>query len=106
MKNKVVQMLAVAAIVALAAFVAGAADDSDQAEFPQVVAQPTDQDVEVGSDAVLTVEATNGDSYQWLRNGTVMTGETNDSLVLANVGANDAGYYSCAVIKGSEVVPT
>ena len=105
MNKQIRKTLALAALTGLA-FVARGADILDQAEFPQIVAQPTDQDVPVGGSTVLTAEAVNGDSYQWLRNGVVMDGQTNSSLVLENVGTNDVGYYSCVVIKGSELVPT
>jgi hypothetical protein len=82
-------------------------DDSDQSEFPQITAQPTDQGVDEGSSTTFTVGATNGDlAYQWLRNGAVMDGQTNSSLALENVGTNDVALYSCNVAKGTEVVPT
>ncbi len=105
MKKYIVTVLATAAILGWVSL-AGAADELDQAEFPQILAQPTDQDVPLGGSTVLTVEATNGDTFQWQRNGTVLEGQTNSSLVLENVGTNDVGYYSCAVVKGTEVVPT
>jgi hypothetical protein len=105
MNKQITKILATAAITGLVSL-AWAADELDQAEFPQISAQPTDQDVPLGGSTALTVEAANGDSYQWLRNGAVMEGETNSSLILETVGTNDVGYYSCAVIKGAEVVPT
>lgn len=105
MKKRIIQIIAFAAIAGLAS-VAWAAAELDQAEFPLIATQPTDQAVAVGGSTVLTVEAVNGDSYQWLRNGVVIDGETNSTLVLENVGTNDVGYYTCAVIRGSEAVPT
>jgi hypothetical protein len=105
MNKQITKMLATATITGLVSL-AWAADELDQAEFPQISAQPIDQDVLMGGSTALTVEATNGDSYQWLRNGVVMEGQTNSSLILENVGINDVGYYSCAVIKGAEVIPT
>jgi hypothetical protein len=105
MNKQLTQILAFAALTGLA-LVAWGADNLDQAEFPLIVAQPTDQDVPVGGSTVLTTGAANGDSYQWLRNGVVMDGQTNSSLVLENVGTNDVGYYTCAVIKGAELVAT
>jgi hypothetical protein len=82
-----------------------AIDSIDQAEFPQITAQPVDRDVEMGGSTTLSVEAT-GESYQWLRNGVAIEGQTNSALTLKNMGTNDVGYYSCYVIKGTEVVPT
>lgn len=105
MKKQIGQVITFVAITGLA-LIARGADSLDQSEFPQIVAQPTDQDVPVGGSTVLTAGAANGDSYQWLRNGVVMEGQTNNSLALENVGTNDVGYYTCAVIKGAEVVPT
>jgi hypothetical protein len=83
------------------------ADSTDQSEFPQVTAQPVDQAVPIGSDAVLSVQAVNADGFQWLRNGAPVDGETNSSLVIQDVVINDAGLYSCEVSKANgEVVPT
>jgi hypothetical protein len=62
--------------------------------------------VTLGSNTVLTVQATNADGYQWLRNGVALEGQTNSSLALENVSAEDVGLYSCEVSKGMEIVPT
>lgn len=80
-------------------------DVSDQAEFPQISAQPVDQDVELGGSTTLTVGST-GDGYQWFHNGVALEGATNSNLKLKAVGKDDVGYYSCNVFKGTEVVPT
>jgi hypothetical protein len=105
MKNRISKVIGTTALVGLFLSASGR-DVADQSEFPQVSVQPTDRDVPLGGSTVLTVESINGDSYQWLRNGVVIDGQTNSTLNLENVGTNDVGYYSCAVIKGSEVVPT
>jgi len=79
----------------------------DQAEFPTITAQPVDQAVTVGSNAVLSVQTANADSYQWLRNGVPIDGQTNSSLVIEQVGIEDAGSYSCNVsLNGGDAVPT
>jgi hypothetical protein len=79
----------------------------DQSEFPQVTAQPVDQAVLIGSNAVLSVQAVNADNYQWLRNNVLLEGQTNSSLVIEQVGIGDAGSYSCDVSQaGGEAVPT
>lgn len=83
-----------------------AQDDAAQAEFPKILAQPTDESVALGQGVQLSVQATNADGYQWYRNGTVLGGQTNSTLALATVGTNEVGYYSCNVLNGSEAVPT
>lgn len=82
-------------------------DALDQSEFPTITAQPTDQAVPVGSNAVLSVQAINADNYQWQSNGVDIVGQTNSTLTLENVGVNDAGAYSCNVSQsGGDPVPT
>jgi hypothetical protein len=79
----------------------------DQSQFPQVTAQPVDQAVPVGSNVVISVQATNADGYQWLRNGIPMDGQTNSSITIQNAGTNDVGLYSCNVSQSSGgAVPT
>ncbi|MGA3284000.1 MAG: immunoglobulin domain-containing protein [Verrucomicrobiota bacterium] len=81
-------------------------DPVDQSGFPQITAQPLDQAVPIGSNVVLSVQAINADSYQWLCNGVPIDGQTNSILVIANVGTNDVGLYSCEVFNGDQAVPT
>ncbi len=82
------------------------ADALDQSEFPTITVQPVDQAVTVGSNAVLSVQAINADSYQWQSNGVAIDGETNSTLTLQNVGVN-VGSYSCNVSQnGGDPVPT
>jgi len=98
------------ALVAVAALVqtARSGDDSEQSEFPQITAQPTDQAALVGNPVTLSVQATNGDlTYQWQRNGATLEGQTNSVLALENVSVGDAGLYTCDVTQsGGETVPT
>ena len=105
MKNK--QIAAIICILATGcAFTSSAADDLDQAQFAQIVVQPTDQALPVGSSTVLSVQSANADGYLWFRNGVMITGQTNSILALQSVSTNDVGYYACAVLKDGEVVPT
>jgi hypothetical protein len=116
MNKKIPHIIALAAITGLLAIAPNTApaqttdplltDSVDQSEFPQVTAQPVDQVVPIGSNAVLSVQAINADGYQWLRNGVPVDGQTNSSLIVANVGTNDVGLYSCEVSKDAETVPT
>jgi len=108
MKKQIVGIIVAVAVTAWAQISAAAKSDGDedQDDFPQIISQPTDTDVALGSSTVLTVQSTNADSFQWLRNGVAMDGQTNNSLKLEKVGVKDVGYYTCCVVKGYEVVPT
>jgi hypothetical protein len=104
----IVTLAAITGLLAIAANTARAqsANSLDQSEFPTITAQPTDQAVTVGSNAVLSVQAINADSYQWQSNGVAIVGQTNSTLTLQNVGVN-AGSYSCNVSQnGGDAVPT
>ena len=109
---KIPHIIALAAITGLLVIAgnsvqAQTTDVLDQSEFPTITAQPVDQAVTVGSNAVLSVQAVNADNYQWLSNGVAIEGQTNTTLTLENVGVNDAGSYSCNVSQsGGDAVPT
>ncbi len=109
---KIPRIIALAAITGLVVIVgnsvhAQTTDALDQSEFPTITAQPVDQAVAVGSNAVFSVQAVNADGYQWLRNGVPIDGQTNSSLVIEQVGIEDAGSYSCNVSQnGGDAVPT
>jgi hypothetical protein len=85
-------------------------DPADQAVFPAITAQPLDQAVPVGSNVVLSVQADNADSCQWLCNGVPLNGQTNSTLAINNVGIGNVGLYSCQVFNGGpssgNMVPT
>ena len=112
MNKKIPHIITLAAITGLLAIAGNTAhaqttDALDQSEFPTITAQPTDQAVPVGSNAVLSVQAINADNYQWQSNGVDIVGQTNSTLTLENVGVNDAGAYSCNVSQsGGDAVPT
>lgn len=86
------------------------ADSTDQSLFPQITAQPLDQAVPIGSNVVLSVQANNADSCQWLCNGVPLDGQTNSVLTINNAGINNVGLYSCEVFNGGPtsgaMVPT
>lgn len=95
------------ALIAGSVLAARGDDDPDQSEFPQITAQPVDQEVPEGASTTFAVQATNGAiAYQWVRNGVALEGQTNSSLTLDNVGTNDVGLYSCVVSRDMEAVPT
>jgi hypothetical protein len=107
MKKHLSKLITLMTLAGLAMAARGA-DDADQLEFPQILRQPIDQAIRVGSNAVFTAQATNGNlTFQWFRNGVAMDSQTNSSLVLENVGIDDVGLYTCNVSKdGGESVPT
>jgi hypothetical protein len=103
------QILVLIAFTAAVTFVAADENSvySDQPEFPQIISQPEDQLVPIGSNATFAVVATNGPlAYQWLRNGNAIEGQTNDILIIENAQVGDVGLYSCNIFKDTESVPT
>lgn len=105
----IIALTAITGLLVIAGNIAHAqtTDALDQSEFPTITAQPTDQAVPVGSNAVLSVQAINADNYQWQSNGVDIDGQTNSSLTIENVGVDNAGAYSCNVFQsGGDPVPT
>jgi len=66
---------------------------------PAVTAQPQDQNVNQGSDAVFSVVATGtpAPSYQWRKDGAPIGGATGASYTVANAQSADEGSYSVVV---------
>jgi hypothetical protein len=62
---------------------------------PIITSQPSDQSVVGGATATFTATATGYPSptYQWLRNGSLISGQTASSLVISNANANNVGSY-------------
>jgi len=96
------------AIAAIAGFVPTlhAQDSTDQSQYPTILSQPVDQCVPVGSPVTFSVTASNVDSYQWYKNNVLMDGQTNSSLTIDSAQISDVSYYSAAVMKGNDAVPT
>jgi len=68
---------------------------------PQSITAAPDEEV------VLSVAADGASlSYQWFKNGTLMPGETNASLVIASAAAGDAGVYTVEVTNLAGSVPS
>lgn len=82
------------------------AQDADQSEFPVIMSQPLDSLAPVGAGTTFSVQATNAESFQWMRNGVSLDGQTNSALTVPSVGIDDAGFYSCSVSKSGQAVPT
>ena len=59
------------------------------------------QRVEVTHNATFTTMVTgvgsNSFTYQWRHNGTIISGETNNTLIITNLSPYNTGEYSCTV---------
>ena len=62
---------------------------------------PSCQSVEVTHTAMFTTSVIGvgmeNFMYQWRHNGVIITGETEDTLVITNVMESDSGNYECVV---------
>ena len=66
---------------------------------PEINAAPAPQAVNTGATATITatISSVTSPTYQWLKNGGAISGETNAALTLTNVSAASAGNYSVVV---------
>jgi len=106
MKKRLLRGIAVAAMTGIVLVARAQDSTTDQSQYPTILQQPVDQCLPAGSTATFSVAATNVESYQWYKNNAALAGQTNSVLTLANLSINDVAYYSAAVIKGSDLVPT
>jgi len=62
---------------------------------------PSSQSVEVTHTAMFTSTVSGigveNFTYQWRHNGTIISGETGDTLMITNVMESDSGEYECNV---------
>ena len=62
---------------------------------------PSSQSVEVTNTAIfipmVTGVGSDNFTYQWRHNGTIISGETEDTLMITNVMESDSGDYECIV---------
>jgi len=77
-----------------------------QTAVPELRDESADQLVQLGEPFAFSVNAVDGGSYQWLRNGAAIAGQTNSTLTFENTQIGDAGYYSCNVANGADIVPS
>ncbi|GAB5559473.1 MAG: hypothetical protein SynsKO_11200 [Synoicihabitans sp.] len=72
---------------------------SEVGQAPLVTEQPMDLPVTQGADVTLQLVATGSTplSYQWLRNGVALPGETADSIHIDDINAEDIGDYVAEV---------
>ncbi len=72
-----------------------------------IINQPiADQSVCMGSTVNLSVDSPNAQTYQWLKDGDPLSGETGKNLIFSNVGVGDAGGYSVEVKNACGVTPS
>ena len=71
------------------------------AGLPEVTVTPFSQSVEVTHTAMFTATVSGvgveNFVYQWRHNGTIIIGETGDTLMITNVMESDSGDYECIV---------
>ena len=64
---------------------------------------PSSQSVGVTHNATFTTMVTgvgsNNFTYQWRQSGTIISGETRDTLIITNLVQNDAGIYDCTIMN-------
>ncbi len=78
------------------------------ATAPVITSRPASRAVLVGGTTTLRVGASGvpTPTYQWRKNGAIISGATNSSLTLSNVTAADDGGYDVVVTNGSGGVTT
>ena len=64
---------------------------------------PSSQSVEVTHNATFTTIVTgvgsNNFTYQWRHNGTVISGETGDTIIIRNAISDDVGVYNLTIMN-------
>lgn len=71
----------------------------DPCAVPQIIVQPVGLSVCEGTDISFTVEISNtgGETYQWLKNATPVSGATSNTLDIAAVTEAEEGSYTCEI---------
>ncbi|MEW6158730.1 MAG: immunoglobulin domain-containing protein, partial [Verrucomicrobiota bacterium] len=66
---------------------------------PRIITPPVSAAVEIGKTLTLRVEASSEEipTYQWFKDGVMLEGKTDSTLVITNVSANDAGFYAVRI---------
>src|SRR5665213_2379966 len=80
-----------------------ATQTTESSSPPQILAQPQRQIIVSGEAAsfFVVVADPSGISYQWRFNGTNISGASQDTLLLQNVGATNEGSYSVVLLNSS-----
>ena len=66
---------------------------------PTITVNPVSVTVDNGTNVVFTVEALNADSYQWCKDGTVISGATETTYSIDYVKGSDVGTYTAMAIN-------
>lgn len=71
--------------------------------FPRITTQPTSQTADPGEPVTFSIVATGtpAPAYQWRKNGSPISGETNPTLGLSNVSAVDSGTYTVVITNSA-----
>src|SRR5205814_3816603 len=84
-------------------FLAGGSGKCALAHPPLITSQPLGATIYAGASVTFNVAAT-GDAplgYQWQFNGSILTGQTSNSLTFTNVQSAKAGNYTVSVINAA-----
>jgi hypothetical protein len=73
---------------------------------PYIAVQPVDTTIPWGGSDTLCISASGSANltYQWLKNGTALSGETSPSITIAADAVSKAGVYTCRVSNGAGMV--
>jgi hypothetical protein len=73
---------------------------------PTITVQPVGGTINVGSDYTFNVTATGTEplGYQWYKNGSVVTGETNTTYTIVSASLNDGGNYNVVVSNAGGII--
>ncbi|HXY23833.1 MAG TPA: putative Ig domain-containing protein [Candidatus Acidoferrum sp.] len=74
---------------------------SGTAGEPSITTQPTNQTVGVGQMATFSVTASNATSYQWYKNGNIISGATGPSYTTPATAGTDSGNEYTVVVSNS-----
>lgn len=105
MQKQTLRIYVIAASAGLLLATGGSAY-AQQIGVPDTGDGSADQLVQQGEPVAFSVKTVAGGSYQWLRNGAAITGQTNSTLTFESTQTGDAGYYSCKIGNGAAVTPT
>lgn len=72
---------------------------------PQIIVEPTNQVVCLGSNAVFSVTATgSGLSFKWKKDGATIVGANNNILTIPNISITDEASYLCTIWNNCDTV--